>query len=379
MALPLSTYLCPLVRNALGLFVIFLVVVGIQLVYLSVMGYGLTKAGKQPRKPHPVSVIVCAHDEEQNLRELIPLLLAQDHPEFEIIVVEDRCNDGTYDYLYQETQHHARLRMVRVVHKPDHIQGKKFGLTLGIKAARYEWLVLTDADCRPSSNHWLYRMSECYDENTQIVLGFSPYQKSNTWLNALIRFESLLTGILYMAWAKLGKPYMGVGRNLAYTKSLFLNNKGFHEHLEVVGGDDDLFVNRWANRFNTTTVTGTDAITLSKPKERWRDFFHQKLRHLSVGKYYRFSDKLLLSLFSFSWLLTWCLLPAIYFAPYNLVLLSLFFTRWIALSTVMHQGSRQLGGTVEIWKVPVLDIIFAFYYLVTGLRALVVKRVKWKN
>lgn len=361
------------------MFVIFLIVVGIQLVYLSVLGYGLAKSGKQLREPHAVSVIVCAHDEEQNLRELVPLLLAQDHPEFEIIIVEDRCNDGTYDYLYQQTQQHERLRMVRVVHKPEHIQGKKFGLTLGIKAARYEWLVFTDADCRPSSKHWLYRMTECYDDKTQIVLGFSPYQKSNTWLNALIRFESLLTGILYIAFARLGNPYMGVGRNLAYTKSLFLNNKGFHEHQEVVGGDDDLFVNRWANRFNTTTVTGADAITLSKPKARWRDFLHQKLRHLSVGKYYRFSDKLLLSLFSFSWLLTWFLLPAIYFTPYPWLILSLFLGRWISLSIVMHLGSRQLGGTVEIWKIPVLDIIFTFYYLVTGLRALVVKRVKWKN
>lgn len=361
------------------MFVAFLFVAGVQILYLLILWFGISKSRNTTQEPHPVSVIVCAHDEEQNLRELIPLLLRQDHPQFEIIIVEDRCNDGTFDFLREITQQHEHVRMVRVMNKPDHIQGKKFGLTLGIKAARFDWLVFTDADCRPSSNQWLRLMTSSYNDKTQIVLGFSPYEKGRSWLNAFIRFESLLTGIVYLAFAKLGKPYMGVGRNLGYTKSLFLGSKGFHDHQEVVGGDDDLFVNRLATASNTVAVTGADAITVSKPKERWRDFFHQKLRHLSVGKFYKTSDKILLSLFSTSWMFTWFLLPGVFTAPNNLFLLSIFLTRWVVLCILMFRGSRQLGGRIEIWKIPVLDIIFVFYYLVTGLRALVVKRVKWKN
>jgi glycosyltransferase involved in cell wall biosynthesis len=342
---------------------------------------GLSKKEIEPiQTPHPVSVIVCAHDEEQNLRELIPLLLAQDHPEFEVIIVEDRCNDGTYDYLREATAENDRLTMVRVIHKPDHINGKKFALTLGIKAAKYEWLLFTDADCRPAGNQWIKHMTERYNNQTQIVLGFSPYRKEEGWLNAFIRFESLLTGIQFISLASLGRPYMGVGRNLVYTKALFLENKGFNQHLEVMGGDDDLFVNKYATKINSRVSVGSEAITISKPKLSWRDFLHQKLRHLSVGNRYKFIDKVILALFSLTWLLTWFfVVPAGFFSSSVHSIVGVFLLRWILLILLLHKGSRKLGSSLESWKVPFLDFIFAFYYLVTGLRALVVKRIRWKN
>lgn len=355
-------------------------IVGTQIIYLLVLLYGITKSDRHPVQPvHGVSVIICAHDEEENLRELVPMLLTQDHPDFEIIVVEDRCNDGTFDYLREATQHHTRLKLVRVIHKPDHITGKKFALTLGIKAARYDWVLLTDADCRPASNQWIKHMTERYDPHTQLVLGFSPYTKQPGWLNAFIRFESLLTGIQFMSLAKVGIPYMGVGRNLSYKKSLFLENKGFYRHQEITGGDDDLFVNWHATRLNTAVVMGKESITISKPKLTWREFFHQKLRHLSVGKQYRFSDKCLLGIFTSTWILAWFSLPVSMFSPYTFILLVAFGLRLILMVFLMWKGTQRLGGSIEVWKVPVLDIIFAFYYLVTGLRALVVKRIKWKK
>ncbi len=358
-----------------------ILIVTFQIFYLILFLIGLNKESNQPAQPpHPVSVIVCAHDEEQNLRELIPALLAQDHPEFEIIIVEDRCNDGTYDYLRQLSIDNNKIKMVRVVNKPDHVSGKKFGLTLGIKAATHEWLLFTDADCRPTSNQWIRRMTEHYASNTKVVLGFSPYQKQAGWLNAFIRFESLLTGIQMISLANLGRPYMGVGRNFAYTKSLFFENKGFNSHLEIVGGDDDLFVNRQATKQNTFVSIGADAITISKPKTNWPDFLHQKLRHLSVGKRYKFSDKVILALFSGTWLLTcFLVVPFVFFSNVVYLIATIIFLRWILLGLLFYRGSRKLGGAFEPWKVPFLDFIFAFYYLVTGLRALVVKRIQWKN
>lgn len=362
------------------LFVVLCSLAGIQILYLIVLLCGVLKKDRhQVQPPHPVSVIVCAHDEEANLRELIPMLLAQEHPQFEVIIVEDRCNDGTFDYLREATEKDARLRMVRVIHKPENINGKKFGLTLGIKAAQYEWLVFTDADCRPSSNRWLNHMSEKQNESTQFVLGFSAYAKAPGLLNAFIRFETLLTGILYSAFARLGKPYMGVGRNLSYTKSLFLNSKGFHAHQEITGGDDDLLVNRLATRKNAAVVLGPEAITISKPKITWSDFLHQKLRHLSVGRYYKFSDKIMLSLFTGSWVAFLLLSPLGYFTPFVWVIGAIFLVRWFFLLLLFGKAARRLGAEIELWKIPVLDVTFAFYYLVTGLRALVVKRIKWKK
>ncbi|MFY8037265.1 MAG: glycosyltransferase [Cyclobacteriaceae bacterium] len=267
-----------------ALSIICISVLSVQLIYLLLflITFGNKKSTSTNEMP-PVSIIVCAHDEESNLHELVPLLLQQNYPQFEVIIVEDRCNDGTYDYLLQATKDFPLLKMVRVVNKPEHVNGKKFGLTLGIKAAKYDWVLLTDADCRPASNDWIQRMVEPADKSTKLVLGFSPYQKTAGVLNSFIRFESFLTGIQMIGFALLGRPYMGVGRNLLYQKSLFLENKGFNAHLGITGGDDDLFVNQLATRHNTRVALGQEALTFSKPKTTWKEFYHQKRRHLSVG------------------------------------------------------------------------------------------------
>jgi glycosyltransferase involved in cell wall biosynthesis len=363
------------------LVLICFVFIGIQILYLSLFLIAFSRKDETPvKKPNPVSVIVCAHDEEQNLKELVPALLAQDHPEFEIIIVEDRSNDGSYDYLLQATQENSRLKMVRVVNKPEYINGKKFGITLGIRTARYDWLLFTDADCRPQSKNWITCMTERYDEQTQFVLGFSPYRKADGLLNAFIRFESLLTGIQCFGMALLGKPYMGVGRNLAYTKSLFLQSKGFNNYVGVMGGDDDLFVNLHATKSNTQISLGKDATTLSTPKNSWSDFMDQKLRHLFAGKRYKFSDKLILGLFMISWLITWFMaFPVLVFSQAWSLFLPAFLIRWVLQVLLLSKASQRLGGEFEAWKTPFLDFIFPFYYLVTGLRALVVKRIRWKN
>ncbi len=308
------------------------------------------------------------------------MLLAQEHPEFEVIVVEDRCNDNTYDYLLAATKLDARLKMVRVVHKPEHINGKKFALTLGIKAARYDWVLLTDADCRPSSNLWMAKMSEAMDDTAQIVLGYSPYIKTKGLLNSFIRFESILTGIQFIGFAWLGRPYMGVGRNLAYRKSLFLENKGFNSHLGVVGGDDDLFVNQHAKGSSTRICVGPDVLMRSTPKTTWKEYYIQKLRHLSVGKHYKFGDKVLLGIFSLTWTLSWLIaLPLSFFTPFTEWILLAFIVRWMLLVFLFYKASKKLGEPFEGWKAPFLDFIYVFYYLVTGPKALVSKKVRWKS
>ncbi len=361
--------------------IICISVLSVQLIYLLLflIAFGNKKSTSANETP-PVSIIVCAHDEEPNLRELIPLLLQQNYPQFEVIIVEDRCNDGTYDYLLQATKDFPLLKMVRVVNKPEHVNGKKFGLTLGIKAAKYEWVLLTDADCRPASTEWIQQMAGSIQDSTKLVLGFSPYQKSAGFLNAFIRFESFLTGIQMIGFALMGKPYMGVGRNLLYHKSLFLENKGFNAHLGITGGDDDLFVNQHATRKNTRVAIGQDALTFSKPKTAWKEFYHQKRRHLSVGKYYRFSDKLVLGLFTLTWMAScFLVIPSLILSPFFYWILGLFVLRSGLLTYLFYRASRKLGAPFEAWSVPFLDFVYAFYYLVAGAAAISAKRISWKR
>lgn len=328
----------------------------------------------------PMSVIVCAHDEEHNLKELIPLLLNQQHPEFEVIIVNDRSNDGTYDFLLEETAKHDRLRVVQVATTPHHVNGKKYAITLGIKAARYDWILLTDADCRPHSEFLIQSISEQCTREKEIVLGYSPYQKEKGFLNLFIRYETLFAALQYVSYAILKNPYMGVGRNLAYRKSLFLNNKGFNGFLGVTGGDDDLFVNQHATGSNTSICVSEKALVYSIPKKTWKEYFLQKVRHLAVGKKYRIKHKVLLGIFSFTHLITWLVgLPlAFLISGFNWVL-GVLLVRSLLVTMTTHQAAKRFGHKFESWSVPLLDFLFVIYYLSTAPVALLTKKLRWRN
>jgi cellulose synthase/poly-beta-1,6-N-acetylglucosamine synthase-like glycosyltransferase len=369
----------------ISLIVVFVVVVVIQLIYWTLFLIAVSKKrAVSESSGEGVSVVVCAHDEENNLRQLIPSLLQQNYPKFEVIVVNDRSNDGTYDYLLEATKLHPKLKMVNVKDTPAHVNSKKYALTLGIRAAANDWVLLTDADCRPQTDEWIHTMSRSFNGKAQFVLGFSPYNATAGFLNHFIRFESLVTALQYFTFAIFNNPYMGVGRNLAYRKSLFLEKKGFNNLLHVTGGDDDLFVNLHANGNNTRVEFSATSLVTSIPEKTFRDFFHQKVRHLSIGKRYRFGHKLLLSAFNLSWILTWITgvwLILLGFTDYRLAIagVSGIFLRWmLAIFSVRAIAkTSKLSFTFAI--IPVLDFLYPIYYISTGLVALFTKKVRWKR
>ncbi len=363
------------------LFYIFLAAAGIQSIYFLLFIIAFSgKRGVPEHKSPPVSIVVAAHDEEENLRQLLPLLLAQDYPSFEVIIVEDRSNDESYDFLLAETKLNSKIKMVRVQQTPAHISSKKFALTLGIKAAKNEWVLFCDADCRPVSEHWIESMSTHFQEITKIVLGYSPYTTSPGWLNRFIRFDTIITAVQYVGFALIGMPYMGVGRNLAYRKSLFLGNKGFNDVNHVVGGDDDLFVNRHANRKNTAVSLDPKSIVETLPKTTWADFFHQKLRHLSVGKLYKPGHKFILSLFTLSWILVWLFgILQLFYMEWPLIVGGILMVRVILLTATIQITVKALGDRFEVWPIVFLDILYPFYYITTGLAAIFTKKVQWRN
>jgi cellulose synthase/poly-beta-1,6-N-acetylglucosamine synthase-like glycosyltransferase len=366
--------------------ILFLVAILIQITYFLVFAIAFSRKSVKAKslatslKSPPVSILVCTHDEEDNLRELIPLLLRQNYGEFEIIVINDRSNDNTYDYLLEEGRKDARIRMVNVDRIPPHVNGKKYSLTLGIKAAKYDLLLLTDADCRPDSDEWISSMSGAFEEKTQFVLGFSPYRKGKGFLNLFIRFESLLTALQYCSFALLRSPYMGVGRNLAYRKSFFLAGKGFHEYMNVTGGDDDLYVNQHATSTNTALVINKAATIHTFGEETWADFIRQKQRHLSVGRLYKFKHRFWLGLFMVTWLISWItVIPAALFSSLPIMVAAFMLLRVILLIIAFNVALQRFEHKFELWTVPFLDFLFSIYYLTTGLLTLGSKEVRWKN
>ena len=339
-----------------------------------------TAAEPEPARFAGVSVVVCARNELDNLRELIPLLLRQDYPDFEVIVVDDRSGDECYDFLLLEALRRERLRLVLVNATPSRITPKKFALTLGIRAARREVILLTDADCRPVSDQWIREMAATMDGNKEIVLGFSPYQVKNGWLNFFIRYETFYTAVQYLSFALAGFPYMGVGRNLMYKKSLFLRHNGFHDHQQVVGGDDDLFVSQAANRTNVGVCLRPESFMVSIPKGTFREWFRQKKRHLSVGKHYKLRDKLLLGLLTLSQVGFWLSFPPLLVfggRACAVATVATFLIRMVALTVILDKIHRRLEATFGWYLIPVFDFLYIFYYLFTGTSAFFAKKIRW--
>ena len=359
--------------------IIFVLACIIQLVYFLTWLVAFTGYRKTDGSPQPASIVVAAKNELNNLQKLIPQLQAQSHPAFEIIIVNDRSSDDTYDYLLELQSLHSNLKMVNVEHKPEQMDGKKYAITLGIKAAKFEHIVLTDADCEITSTGWLAKMSAPFENNsTSLVLGASIYTGGKGFLGAFARFESFYTALQYLGFALAGMPYMGVGRNLAYRKKLFTDNKGFNEYMSVTGGDDDLFVNKHAKAGNCQVVLEEDALTYSHPKKSWRSFFRQKTRHLSVGKRYKFKHKLLLGLLHLSHFTFWAAFVAALILSDNYYIIG---AAWVIRTFILYLTFNKAGAKIGVSNVPLtlvlLDFIFVFYYLSTGLRAIFTKKVRW--
>lgn len=294
-----------------------------------------------------VSVIVCAHNEYDNLQDYLSILLEQDYPCYEVIVVDDSSEDGSDLLLERWSRQYGNLYHTFVPRGARVLSNKKLALTIGIKAAHHDYLLLTDADCRPESKHWIREMMKGFsNEQTELVLGFSPYFEKSDLLNHLIGYDTLFNGLQYMGMARAGKPYMGVGRNLAYKRETFFSVGGFKGLLGNRAGDDDLFVNRIANAANTVVVNNPNSIVWSVPKTTWREWFHQKRRHLSVSPQYRTRSKIQVTLEPLSRGIFYaCVLASAIVGSIELIsiALALFLLRLLVQLIIINVSARRLN------------------------------------
>lgn len=361
----------------LGLFTFILLVY--YFVFFSKLAFYKNRTTNLTNQLEPVSIIVVARNEKKNLEKFLPILLNQNYPDFEIIVVNHASWDGTAKFLEEFEKTDRRIRVVDIPEQERYPKGKKFAVTLGIKASLNEKLVFTDADCYPESENWLKDLMRTYNNQTQIVIGFSPYEVKKGFLNYVIRYETLHSAIQYLSFALAGKPYMGVGRNLSYKKSLFFSVKGFASHNHILSGDDDLFVNEVANSKNTAVCLSKESFIRSIPKTTWKDWFKQKSRHLSTGKYYKSSDKFRLGLFSFSSFAFWLIFTlAIILNPqYWMVFVSIFgfklLIQWIWVGLCL----KKLHNQDLTWFWPIFELPYLIWLGFSGLKSLFIKPRTW--
>ena len=327
---------------------------------------------------YPVSIIVCAKNEAENLKANIPLLLKQEHPNFEIILINDASTDDTFEVMERFAQEDSRVKLVHVENNEAFWGSKKYALTLGIKKAVNKRMLFTDADCKPASRHWLSEMTKHLNETTQLVLGYGAYEKRKGLLNALIRFETLMTALQYFSYAKIGIPYMGVGRNLAYTSNLYYDNQGFMSHIQLPSGDDDLFVNEVATKENTRICFSEESITISTPKTSYTSWIHQKRRHITTSKLYKPLHKFLLGLYYTTNLLFWMIAPICFFISSWKITLGVVLFKLIVHYIVVGKAAKKLKETNLLPFLPFLELFLLCFQLSIFISNKNSKPTRWK-
>lgn len=367
------------------LVVLLLVSLLTQLAYYWILFSKLAFLRKQPpatTEQPPVSVVIAARNEYHHLKKNLPAILEQKHPDFEVVVVNHASDDETADYLRELQNSYPQLKVVTIERDLNFFHGKKFPLSIGIKSATHEILLLTDADCKPASPYWISRMASNYNDRTEVMLGYGPYVKEKGFLNRMIRYDTFLVALQYLSFALAGKPYMGVGRNLSYRKSLFLKNKGFIAHYSVASGDDDLFIKEVAQKENTRVELSPEAFVYSEPKHTFDEWLRQKRRHLTTGKKYKLKFKFLLGTFSLS--------LGIYYL--SVVILLSVTTNPVLLYVVLGSVLFRLGSRIIIHKKVLKKLkekqllLFSLLWepvhmllmLVVGFLGLFTKTTQWK-
>jgi cellulose synthase/poly-beta-1,6-N-acetylglucosamine synthase-like glycosyltransferase len=314
-----------------------------------------------------------------NLKKYLHAILEQAYPSYEVIIVNDCSWDESGMYLEELQKNYAHLKVVTIKEQDKYRHAKKFALTLGVKAAKHDILLFTDADCMPADKNWITAMQYHFNSETEIVLGYGPYRKESGFLNKLIRFDTFMIAVQYFSSAIGGSPYMGVGRNLAYRKSLFFRTKGFARHYHLLSGDDDLFVNENATARNTKIEVDPGSFTYSEPKKTFNDWFVQKRRHIGTGRFYKGTHKWFLFSNSASGLLFFVSLIALLILHYEWrIVLSLYVLKLLVELPVLYSASKKLHEKDLLWFFPLFEFFVAFLQPVFFFSNLVTKQKPWK-
>ena len=364
------------------IFYIFIAVVGVQVLYyiLIFSKFAFLKPQQETQKNIAVSILICAKNEAENLKNLLPSVLNQNYPEFEVVLINDASQDNTLDIMEGFAEQHKNIKIVNVVNNETFWASKKYALTLGIKASKYDFLLFTDADCEPNSKEWLKAMSSHFSNRKTIVLGYGAYLKiKNSFLNKLIRFETVLTALQYFSYSKSGIPYMGVGRNLAYRKQAFFNANGFMNHMHIRSGDDDLLINEIASKDNTSICFTKNSFTSSVPKTTFKSWIKQKRRHISTAQHYKFKHKALLALFYITQCLFWVLPIILLIFSFNWqAVLAIVLVRFIVFYLIFRKTVTKLGENDLLFILPILEFFLIGMQLAIFITNLISKPKHWK-
>ena len=325
----------------------------------------------------PLSIIICAKNEAQNLENNLPIILNQSYDNFEIIIVDDGSEDDTNELISMMQKKHSKLRKVTLIQTEKKYLGKKEALTKGIQYSTNELLLLTDADCFPSSSLWAKKMTSSLTEDKAIVIAYAPLLNTGGFLNAFFRFETLMVAIQYLSYALCRLPYMGVGRNLLYKKHLFQKVGGFKSHIEIPSGDDDLFISEVATNNNVAVCLDQESFMYSKAPDSLKQFISQKTRQINTSKYYKKITQVYLLVWSMSLMLFYICFFYFLFCEFRLAIF-IYALRCLYVSFFMYPIMRKLKELSLFILWPVYEFLLVIYFAIIAPLSFFIKVPKWK-
>lgn len=361
------------------MFILFLLSAAVLLVY-DFHFYAQLKREPEAREPHQwplITVLTCARNEADSLPQLFKALENQSYPAFQWVVVNDESTDGTQAWLQSMSSEPSRLDVTPIHLKDKALAGKKGAVLAGWEVCKHDIIVSIDADCLPVSEDWLREVVRAMNGGAEVFIGLGQYKSSSGLLSNLIQLETLQTAMLYLSSARVGRPYMAVGRNWAYRKWASMEEDLLAD-AGILSGDDDLLLQRRKPQ-KVAIRWKKEAQTESVPPQSWSSWIAQKRRHASTGMGYPLRDQAYLFLFvaaqaGFIFGLFGSILQG---APTGIM--ALLFGSFLMLEWLLiYPFFRTVGKTSVLWKrwylVPLL-LLFMFLYGVLGL----LKPSKWSS
>ncbi|MGJ8745086.1 glycosyltransferase [Polaribacter sp.] len=358
-------------------FVVFTVIQIAYYICFSTFLFHRKKENKETIKV-PVSVVICAKNEIENLQKILPSLINQEYDDFEILLINDASSEETSEMMQLLEKKYEKLKIINVENIEAFWGNKKYALTLGIKAAKYNHLLFIDADCKPVSKHWIAEMSQNFSKEKTIVIGYGKYIKVNSLVNLFVRFENLLTAIQYFSYAKMGSPFMATSRNLSYHRNEFFKVSGFINHMHIKSGADEFFIQDAANKQNTEIATTENSFTISETPPSFKELFHKKRLQLTRRKHYKLKHKFFLRLFLVSKIFFYLLATVLFFFYPWKIKLPIVLTYYLVQFIVIGFSAKKLQEPQVTYFLPFLEIGLLIFQLSIFITNLSSKPTHWK-
>lgn len=339
----------------------------------------VSKKKKQKEEPSEtlpaVSVVIATKNEEFFLKENLGLFLEQDYPEFEVIVVNDASTDDTQYVLKAFSKLYPRLNVVNIVENVNKFKGRKFPISLGVKAAKHDRIILAGADCVPSGFDWLKSIVGGFSGGKELVLGYVALSNAKSLAGKIMQYDNVTTTMNYMGLGLSGLAYRGNGKNLAFSKNLFFSVGGFTKHYNYTLGEDDIFVSQVATRRNTTVVLSKESVLSCSAKKKYRTWKDEKKRRLSIHKFRGIFPRTLLSTVPLTTFLIYIgvIISALCAFPYQYLIAALAI-KFIIQTVAYLKACRHLNVKAIFLFAPLFELYFLLFDAKMRLIAIFSKR-----